>query len=353
MSVGQTNKSWLSECKADLKYIYTKLNLFFTPTLIDTDKGQRFAGPGCLGFKGGVFNPGALLCDTELFVVAKGQQAHWKVAFAEDFAKGNPLLFRLNANLDVQHTHKITVIDNLPEINPKQIEDFRMFKFRDTIYSNHAVLCLKKDGGYDQCVQMLSTLDATNKTLTFVGQPLLDFKVNNKEKNWVFFEHKDELYLLYSFSPYILLKAMQWPELEFKTVINKENKPAFHRPPILHKEYIGFSTNPVSYDENNFLVVIHSSTHVLRYGRLYFHWAVLIDKQSLLPVKISSRPLIKGGKCKGMLPGVIYTMAVILSGDYLVLFNGEGDAYCSYVKMERKALDASFVDFKQRRKSFK
>ncbi len=346
MSAAQTVKSWLGARKANLKFIYASLNLFFTPSLIDTDQSQRFSGPGSAGFKGGVFNPGALAGDDNILIVAKGQHVHWDVAPPEDFAQGDPLLFSMNYKFDLLCTHKISVIDNLPGISSKQIEDFRLFRFNNKIYSNHTLLCLKKEGGYDKCLHTISALNTDNRTLTLIGQPLLDFNQNNQEKNWGFFEHKDELYLLYSFSPYILLKAMDWPALRFKTVVREETNLTFYKPPILQGEHIALSTNPISYDEKHFLVIIHSSTRVARYRRLYFHWAVLIDKKSLLPVKITSCPLLKGGKCNGMMPGVIFTMATLLIDDYLVLFSGEGDSFCSYVKIKQKILNASFVDFK-------
>ncbi len=341
----QKIKPWLEARKANLKFIYTSLNLFFTPSLIDTDQTKCFSGPGCMKFNGGVFNPGALLSDGGILVVAKGQHVHWRKALPNDFARGDPLLFHMNYNGDLLSTHKVTIIDTLTEIDPRQFEDFRLFKFKNGIYSNHTLLCLREDGGYDNCLHMISALDAESRTLTLLGQVLVDFTLNNKEKNWGFFEHQNELFVLYSFSPFVLLRATNWPALQFNTVVKQERNFVFSRPAILHSEHIAISTNPISYNDQHYLVVIHSSTMVARYVRLYFHWAVLIDKKSLLPVKITSCPLIKGGKCKGEMPGVIFVMAAMLIDNDLVLFSGEGDSFCSSVKIARCRLDAAFVNF--------
>lgn len=336
-----------------LKNIYLKAYVLMLPSLIRTGMNRVFAGSGTLGFKGGVFNPGSLSHDNGIIALAKAQERHWLESVRQeninsDFMKGEPLLFHFDRDIRLLKTEKIEGRVGFPETQNVEIEDLRMFKFNDTVFVNHSMCHVLPRGDYDKCEQVLSTLNTQENSICYLGQPKLDISIRPIEKNWAYFEHSGELYLLYSFSPYILLKAVNWPKLDFKTVVKADGISDWCMGRAFRNTGISLSANPIPYDDKYFLTVVHRYFWVDG-ERVYFHWAVLIDRQTLLPAKISSRPVYKGGRCKGMMPGIIYTSSVILRDGHLVFFNGEGDSYCSYARIGKKALDRTFVDIKWER----
>ena len=66
----------------------------------------------------------------------------------------------------------------------------------------------------------IGELDLKRCCLKFRGTPKLDFMLKRREKNFGFFEHNDNLYLVYSFSPYILLEALNLEKLHAQAVQN-------------------------------------------------------------------------------------------------------------------------------------
>ena len=316
-----------------------------SPPIIGMKECTIFASPGLLNFQGGVFNPGAILHDGQIIVCAKAQEMHWSHAIKskqfEFYMRGKPILMEFDKDLRVRSACEVETVKHLPASEDIGIEDFRMFEFHGKIYINHSMCYKRLGGGYSRATQCLSSLDVKKKEITYLGEPDVDFEVSAMEKNWSYFKHESELYLLFSFSPYVLLKASQWPKLSFETVIRRElDTHQFQE--AMFPTFLSLSTNPIDYDSDHLLVIVHK--FVIIEHRTYSHWAVLIDKKSLLPVKVSSRPLISGGKGRGMLPGIIYTTAAVEWGDSVIFFNGESDLHCSYAKIAKSRLDASWVD---------
>jgi predicted GH43/DUF377 family glycosyl hydrolase len=323
---------------------FTRFRLLFHP-IISMKECRIFASPGFLNFQGGVFNPGAILHDGKIIVCAKGQEMHWSDAIGskqfEFYMRGKPILMELDRDLSIRDAREVPEVRNLREKEDFGIEDFRMFQFNGKKYINHSMCYKEAEGGYSRAKQCLSALDVEKKEITYLGEPDLDFEVSAMEKNWGYFEHGSELYLLFSISPYVLLKASRWPDLSFETVIKREiDTRAFQEE--VFPTFLSISTNPIDYDSDHLLVLVHK--FVIIGHRIYAHWAVLIDKKSLVPVKVSSRPIFCGGKARGMLPGIVYTTAVLDWGDSLIIFNGESDLQCSYSKFAKKRLDACWVD---------
>ena len=335
--------------EARLSFIRFRL---LSPPIMDMKECTIFASPGLLNFQGGVFNPGAIPHDGQIIVCAKAQEMHWSDAIKskqfEHYMRGKPVLMELDRDLRIRSACEVETVKHLPASEGIGIEDFRMFEFHGEIYINHSMCYKRPGGGYSRATQCLSSLDVEKEEITYLGEPDLDFEVSAMEKNWSYFEHESELYLLFSFSPYVLLKASRWPTLSFETVIRREVDTHQFQDGIF-PNFLSLSTNPIDYDSDHLLVIVHK--FVIIEHRMYAHWAVLIDKRSLLPVKVSSRPLVCGGEARGMFPGIIYTTAVVDQGDSLIVFNGESDLQCSYAKIAKKRLDACWIDLALKGKS--
>ncbi len=147
------------------------------------------AGPGVLGFKGGIFNPGTVLTKNhDTVMLAKGQDQHWvmvKSDNAHEYFRGAPVFMsfdkynKLKERCQVQELHGFPVKDDL------EIEDFRLFRFEDEIWVNHNIIQVERTAHkvrYTGARVCLSHLDPVNQSLTFRGYPNLDFDIQSKEK---------------------------------------------------------------------------------------------------------------------------------------------------------------------------
>jgi hypothetical protein len=285
--------------------------------------------PGLLGFCGGAFNPGAVRTDKQyIILLAKAQLQHWLDADPADYMRGSPVVVSLDRSLRMDSIDTISSLDRFPSNGDTEIEDFRLFPFAGEIWVNHNLIEVsrsEKKTGYLGSRVCISHFNPATKELTFLGHPQIDFQARPREKNWVFIESGDELYLLYSFCPYRVLKLIDRPSLAFSTVISRVIDIDFQDIGGFAAA-VSYSTNPIHYDDDYLLVLVHQS--IRRHGgRCYYHWGVLLDKNSLHPKKVTSRPLLSGIGARGELRGVLYVASVIKMGEDFVLFNGEGDSY--------------------------
>ena len=327
----------LSRCKSSV----------FIPPLVASKKLKVLVGPGFMDFKH-VFNPGFAQYDGEGIVLARAENDNDYIQSTSSFyTSSHYLLMRLDETFEIKDCSAIPKagLDFMDGKRNFRFDDPRIFIFRNRLYLNHIVAFFhtdRIDWNALECFPIISELDIKNGQVIPIGKPKLDFSPKQTEKNWVFFEHLGELYLLYSFAPYILLKLTSWTSLEFTTVVKRDvnlNLPG---------ENVGglkalLSTNPVTWDADHFLVLIHKFFTCSWSGRRYLTWAVLIQKESLLPVKITSRPVFNSFSARGECPGVIYPTSCALIDDDLVVFVGEGDSYCSYAKINKKILTDNFV----------
>lgn len=298
------------------------------------------AGPGLLGFRGGVLNPGAVhTAEHGIIVLAKGHEQHWLDTDASNYLRGSPVALRLERNLRVASASTVAQV-GFPATGVAEIEDFRLFAFTGKIWANHNLVEKVQTGtkpGYLSSRVCISQLDAATNTLTFLGHPQIDFQTQPREKNWAFVEVRDDLYLLYSVRPYRVLKLIDRANLHFATVISRTLDIDF-RTIGGFAAPVSYSTNPIHYDDDHWLVLLHQSTPITG-GRVYLHWGLLLDKNSLEPKKMTARPLLSGSGARGALRGVLYVASVLKVGDDFVLFSGEGDSYVTRTTIPKQKLD--------------
>ena len=315
------------------------------PPLINLINSNVLAWPGFMGFKGGIYNPGAISLDGEIILLARAERFGEKDR--QDRTKYlrscSPLLFRYSNSMVLKES-KVVSLENYPINNFLRAHDFRLFKFKAFIFVNHTLTDTSSwiDSTFAKWENMeenvtIGELDLKRCCLKFRGTPKLDFMLKRREKNFGFFEHNDNLYLVYSFSPYILLEALNLEKLHFRTVINKEIR--LDSLNTNDDTLVSLSTNPIHYDDKYYFMLVHKKDRFY----VYAHWGIMISKESLLPTKITSRPLFRGNTSKGALTSIVYVMSVLSCGDRLRFFLGEGDLYTSYVEITKRDLDEVFI----------
>lgn len=305
--------------------------------------------PGTLNFLGGVFNPGAIQKGNEIVLIAKSQVVPWFKALGKKkkfHLVGSPVIFKLeNETLNKKSEYVIQDLEGFPVKAGWFIEDLRMFQWKSRTMINHSIILKENEGNYIQQGSVnsaLSILENSETKIKFLGIPRLDFELQTVEKNWVYQEKNGRLFLFYSLNPYRVLVLENENDLTFKTVINQQFEHRLKNPGGFISR-VSYSTNPIEFDENCWLMIIHQINHKV-FGRCYFHWAILIDKQTLLPVKITSKPLFSGMGARGRTPGIRYISSILQVNDEILFFAGEGDVYVTLTRKKIKEIESLFVN---------
>lgn len=308
------------------------------------------AAPDYLGYKGGIYNPGSVVGEEgSTLLLAKAQTCHWWDAvgiYAGEYYSGDPVMFMLDHELNVASSRAVRMDDSYQSDRLVGFEDFRLFRYKDEIWSNHGMISIVKKNScastYNAATPCLSRFDPDNASISLIGHPQLDFATRAIEKNWMFFESRGQLYLLYSFTPYRLLKLVDQSNLAFETVI-QQGLPEPFRDVGGFGTMMSLSTNPIVYNDESLLMLVHQ---IERRGieRFYHHWAVLLDKATLLPSKITRQPLFSGVGARGRRAGIVYVSSVIRSDNAFVFYMGEGDAYVTHATLPREFIDTLWIE---------
>lgn len=349
------NNPWLFSLVYRIRFLFSPSRIFGKVFVQATHRAHRrmttiIASPGHLDFAGGIYNPGALpIANNEVVLLAKGQFCHWWDAVGTNanlYYQGNPVIFILAEDLQVKFRQVVKLLKNFPEVGRVGYEDFRLFQFGDETWVNHSMIPLVQKHAcwwtFREARPCLSRFDLASECLTFLGHPQMDFPVNRIEKNWTYLERDGELFLFYSFSPYRILRLVDRQALRFATIINHQlddrcaNVGGFGT-------MVSLSTNPIEYDKHHWLLLVHQIERS-RIERIYHHWGVLLDKNTLLPYKITADPIFSGMGARGRKPGVVYVSSVVKMGEDFVFFMGEGDAYVTRATFPKSVLENLWAD---------
>jgi len=332
------------EERSRLRRIHEAL-AFLSPPLARSSELVRLAGRGSFGYAAGVLNPGAITNGSEIILLARGERVPWVQASRDvsAFLKScQPLIFTLDQQLAIVRADEAGVANANPS-RRMRLEDFRLFRFRDELYSNHSTFSLAGEVtsgdttpvkfGSSKIGVGISRLDLAARQLSFLGAPALDFPTGPIEKNWAMFDHQSELYLVYSFRPFHLLQAAKWPELQFKTICREDLAIPVAADGLKFRN----SANPVDYDAKYFLHMVHK----VYPGKKYSFWAVLIEKVSLRPTHISTRPIVCGWQSSPA--AIIYACSLVVQKDQILVFGGLNDTGMGFWKVSRTELDANWT----------
>lgn len=305
------------------------------------------AKPGALSF-GSLFNPGALVVDDHILLLANAQKIPWFKTRGKNrkfYLEGQPVQFLLDKkSLNTVQEEIITNITGFPSENNWAIEDMRLFTWKGQKMINHSFITKGKVGEFvnqTSVASAVSILDEKEKKFSFHAFPKLDFPVQNIEKNWVYRETDNKLILFYSVNPYKVLILEDEKQFKFRSIINQDFYWQLKNPGGFGT-MVSFSTNPIEFDELHWLIIVHQIKNRIS-GRCYYHWAVLIDKSTFLPVKITSKPIFSGMGARGRTPGIRYISSILKVNNEILFFAGEGDVYVTVTKKTIPEINANLI----------
>ena len=319
----------------------------FSPPLVRARSLRRLAGRGSYGFAAGLLNPGALRWEGRTLLLARGEHAPWAAQKADEATfmdSVRPVLMEPAPDAAGTFLARELALTDGGQPVAGRCEDFRLFRFRGDLFSNCAITAIagrRPQRGRRLQLGTITTriglarLDPVGGRLAFLGTPRIDRPLRRLEKNWAMFEAGGELHLLYSFSPYRLLRATNWPALDFTEIRACEPRPPADTLPAVLRN----SVNPVEYDERYFLHVVHAVFPVKR----YVFWAVLIDRATLLPAMVSARPLVGGWRSAPA--AIIYVSAVVAGADEIEVYGGLNDSSVGRWTLRRDELDAAWLPY--------
>jgi hypothetical protein len=311
----------------------------------DLSGAVDLGGPGFCGFAGGLMNPGAVPVDGRIVLLGKANHCHWLTAYSIDpklYMAGAPLLIELDRADEPARIARVELDSSFPT-ERAAYEDFRLYT-RDGRLWVHGVLAdleTLSDGRitYWRCRQWHAELDRAGGRLTGFAQPTVDIDVTDSEKNWCYVVIGGDLFLLYSLSPFVLLQSAG--DLRFQTVTRREVAGLAGLGGFEARLSLG--TNPTPYGADHLLLMAHKF-QMVDGERLYFHWALLLDRRTLLPARISSVPIFAGGRARGILPGIVYVMAAFQQDEDVFFSICESDSHASYLRLRKDVLDECWVD---------
>ena len=175
-----------------------------------------------------------------------------------------------------------------------------------------------------------------------VGTPLrpqLDITLAPVEKNWCFFEHNENLYVVYSFQPFHVLRLVDEGAFRFETVMSSSIMARDHSDSLEFPPQMSISTSPIECLDNLILFV-----HKRDSEQNYQHYAIWLDPKTLRPQRQSRRPVFSGGYASGLRPSVLYLTSVVRSCKDYWFFFGEGDEKCSFLTLPETHLAALLED---------
>ena len=304
---------------------------------------RRLAGPAAGPGWDAVLNPGALAEGDGAILLCRVEDRTWnemKTDEAVFMRRCPPRLLRLDAGGTV-HSARDTTWTEAPPAATHRLEDFRLFTHAGRILTNHAVLRLPAPARAGRPVELarletrvgFSELDPSRSELRFLGEPRVPRALGQTEKNWACFSDGPDLFLLYSPAPYRLYRCVSWERLEFRPELEMDWRLPGSSPDL---PPLRNSINPVPYDEEHWLHVVHR----VYPGKRYAYWPLLLSRRTLRPVRASRQPLACGGWSGG--EGLLYLSAVVAGPDALDLYCGAEDCATTHTRVSRRHLDAAW-----------
>lgn len=261
------------------------------------------------GSDGGVYNPGALMTDEGIVLLARREIDY----------RFTPIVHAERIVLDPDslalRSHRTLVRRGYPD--GARIEDFRLMRHAGEILAVHTLV----HGG--RIRPMLSRL--TERHIEPAGSLIMPFEVEPIEKNWVLFEHRGVLHCLYSLDPLTILarEGGVWR--------------------VVRRTHNGWA--------DRFVGMLSNSTNLIpfRGGHLGF-WHSIVDRRYVqgammlddrLDLVAATGVLIDGGDIRrGHKPGVLYTSALVEHAGRVLAFHGEADEHVGVTIFDAEALAA-------------
>lgn len=218
----------------------------------------------------------------------------------------------------------ITILNTINEEKMEKFEDFRHFTFNYKQYITHTHI---KNTNISTAISEISNF---NISKTYVPE-ILNFQLKKIEKNWSYLEYNHNLFLIYSINPFIVFK-MTNNLFEFELFKNIKHNIFASK---FSSAFLSNSINPIDINENYFYHIIHFNGG----NKTYKHYSLLINKNTLLPEKISKYPIFEKNNCYGIFNNLLYlTDWKIIETNNIRFYFGEGDCCSTYKDMSYEEL---------------
>jgi hypothetical protein len=305
----------------------------------------RLLGWGSYGFSAGVLNPGVLEYNGRLLLLARGERIQWPVQKRNNSHTGflsasQPMLLTLGKNLQVMQAVEVqTARHNGFALS--RFEDFRLMTFGGRVYSNHVMMHCEKEGFDQEPVRPqnlrtsmgISEFNIGKLLLNHLGEIELDRPSSRLEKNWAMFPTDNRVNIIYSFSPYRLFTTNEFPSLQFKFAFERN----IGLPIPDDGVPVRNSINPIPYDSGHLLHIVHK----VYPDKRYVFWAVLIDKATLAPKKMTRRPLLCSGSCAAA--SIIYICSAMRRDQDILVFAGIDDCSIGTWRIATADIDSQWA----------
>lgn len=326
------------------RYRMQEARSFMSRPLMAEAPVQPLLGRGSFGFAAGVFNPGAVAHPGGFHLLARADRTPWRVqrrSAPAYFASCQPWRVELDARQHITEGGPVT-LEGMPDATRHRIEDFRLFGHAGDITCNHAVVSLPDGIAADASPLPLHDLrvrvgvsryDPSTSRLTWCGWPTLDRPTGPVEKNWAMFSLGNQVAMIYAVNPYVLLLSDEGPAGRFRTRVEAKLRFPFDDRDLPLRN----SINPVPYDDRHWLHVVHQ----VYPNKQYVFRALLIDRTSLLPVRVAVRPLACGWLSHPA--SILYLCSASVDATHVHLFAGIDDAGAIASKVARVDLDREWT----------
>ena len=269
---------------------------------------------------GGIYNPGFCRFQDKNYMISRVESHTEKERGVKDLwlrTTSIPHIIEMDENLNVVDTYPLETIGEFI-----RIEDFRLFTHNDKLYSNHIIVDESK-----RIYPVISEIDLINKKMTIIGTIELEIPKNDVEKNWVFFNHNKELFLIYSLSPWMIFK------IDINTLTGELIKKCEVKFDWNHSGFISNSTNPIRINQNRNIMGFHS-----RDNKRIYHQGLLTFDNNFNLIKSTKEPYLSGGDFDTIHPHVIYTSSLTMIEDKLIGFAGDGDTKTIMIEFKKDKL---------------
>lgn len=298
-------------------------------------------------FDGIVYNPGVLDAGGGNFhVLLRGERGR-NFPFDYDGAKFHQSSTILYALVDSKHQVKdcfrIEMVE-APGCGPDTVwrfEDFRLFRWRDEIYVNFVRFSYPVNMNHfmtttsPNCRMMVGKLDLERRIIHTIREPKVDLTLQSQEKNWVFFEKSDDLYLIQSSRPFSLLKLHDPLNFSFKLIRHSEMS-------LPQLDNLHSSCNPIDYSRTHLLYFAH---HKNKSEMDYTIFPILLNKLTLKVEYQTRRPLFYGGNLSHKTSGydkVLFVSSITVDDLKVTLWAGHRDLETRIFEIPRSQLDSEW-----------
>lgn len=230
-------------------------------------------------------------------------------------------------------------------------EDCRLFMFRGEPCISFTQMQGYRPGIDYTCVMKYAQLKLSGSRWSVVEEWQPEYGNNAgfaKEKNWIFFEHANDLYCIYSGSPQHLVLKIDGEKVvgEYRTI-----------GPVWNWGPFRGGTPPVNLGDGRMLCIFHSSlpTEIPPHFVRYFGAAYTFEsKPPFTPLQVSEMPIMAGSEedghkvdpryVAGWKPYVVFPCGLVPDGDGWLCSLGVNDWQCAVARLRMAELRLGAAD---------